>query len=251
MAGLVDFSDENAVKEYMENIQIEFMYGCHRERKEDSCFRLGEFLETFKKKFVESAKIYKDCCETWKSAPCCYKLGNFHMLGRGLVEKSKLKAYDCYRIACAQSNYEDHGKNDRIAAACCCKANLLSGDQTVREKFLDEVSRSDQASDNSLLYKEIIDSYSRACALRDAGGCNSLSLMYMNEFQGLPESKNFKLAAKFAEKACDLGKAMACHNLHIMYKRGDGVDKNLVKAKEFASRRDEIRRGGEALTFGG
>lgn len=251
MAGLVDFTKEEEVTEYLENIEVEYMYGCNRERNEDSCTRLGEFLETIKKRFVESAKVYKDCCDTWKSAPCCYKLGNYHMLGRGLVEKSEEKALHYYSIACAQDTYIDHGKNDRIAAACCSKASILYKNKEVREKYLQKISKDETQSDKqTLFYNELINSYQRACSLKDQLGCNVLSVLYMNDFEGRPNTKNLKLAAKYAEMGCDLGNAVACHNIHLMYRRGDGVDKNLTKSKEFAERRDEIHQGAESLSFG-
>ena len=244
MAGVVNFSDEEEVQEYLNNTEIEFMFGCHKEKNEDSCYRLGEFLETIRKKFHEAAGVYKMCCDTWHSSTCCYKAGQYHMLGKGGLEKSNLRAYNSYRTACRQKNYADQGKNDRIAAACCSMSILLTSDQQVQEEFLSTPSDIPQSE---RLYNEIRNSFERACNLRDAAGCNFLSQVYLSGF--LDKSKDFKLAAHYAEMACSLGEPRACHNLTIMYRRGEGVEKNLSKSEEFANRRNELMHGNAELAF--
>ena len=245
MAGVVDFTNEEEVKEYLNNIEIEYMYGCNKVRDENSCYRLAEFMETIRKKFREAAKVYKDCCSSFHSAPCCYKLGQFHMLGRGGLAKSKDEAYESYNMACEQENYTDQGKNDRIAAACCNKALLLSSEENIQERFLNSIGKSDSQNRNDLIFSEMVQAYERSCGLRDPSGCGFLGQLYLSGFK--EAHKNLELAAKYAQLACEYGEVRSCHNLAIMYKRGEGVVKDLDKSAEYAKRRDELIHGNMPL----
>jgi len=249
MAGVVDFTNEEEVKEYLNNIEIEYMYGCNKERNEDSCYRLGEFLDTIRKNFDGAAKAYKECCDSFRSAPCCYKSGQFHMLGKGRLSKSTLEAYECYKTACKQDKYTDQGKNDRIAASCCNMGLLMMSDEAVRQRFV-TANKLDDANDRDKtknILSTITKVFDRSCSLRDPSGCTYLSQLYMNGFQG--EGQDMKLAAKFGQAACELGDATACHNLMIMYRRGDGVVKDTEKSAKFGIRRDEILKGNSSLSF--
>ena len=247
MAGIVDFTNEEEVKEYLDNVEIEFMYGCNKEKNEDSCYRFGEFLDTIRKNFDDAAKTYKDCCDFFRSAPCCYKAGQFHMLGKGGLVKSTLEAYESYCTACAHEKYTDQGKNDRIAASCCNVGLLLTSDESVQQRFVQTNKLANDSDKSEKMFSAITEAFKRACAFRDASGCGFLSQLYMSGFEG--RFKDMKLAAKFAESACELGDARSCHNLTVMYRRGDGVKRDADKSDEFAKRRDEILRGNTSLNF--
>lgn len=62
--------------------------------------------------------------------------------------------------------------------------------------------------------------------------------------------KDWKLAASYAEKACELGDAPACHNLAIMHERGDGVPVDKKKAAELKARKEELIKGSVSMQFG-
>lgn len=244
MAGLVDFSDEEEVQEYLNNTEVEFMFGCHKEHQEDSCYRLGEFLETIRKKFTEAGTIYKECCTKYKNAPCCTKAGHFHMLGKGGLKESKLEAFKCYETACAQDTYTDQGKNDRLAIGCCNYGILLCDQEFVSDNK-EYLSRNNKENVKS----SIIDAFKRACSLQDRHGCTLLSQFYMSNY-GEDRTKSFKLSAQYAEKACELGDVRSCHNLSLMYTRGDGVEKDPKLAKKYAQLRDNYAKDALSLTFG-
>ena len=50
----------------------------------------------------------------------------------------------------------------------------------------------------------------------------------------------FDRGLPFAKRACDMGVASACHNLAVMYMRGDGVEKSLDWHKFYEARRNEL-----------
>ena len=50
-----------------------------------------------------------------------------------------------------------------------------------------------------------------------------------------------KKAFEFAEKACNLGSIYACVNVSIMYKRGDGVEKNQVESEKYKKKAVEMK----------
>ena len=247
MAGLVDFRNEEEVKEYLKNIEIEFMFGCHKEHDQDNCYRLGEFLQTMKKNFSEASKIYKNCCEQFENAPCCYKAGQFHLVGRGDLEESSTEAFKSFYVACTHDTYSDMGKNDAIAASCCNMGILLSQDDPNRENYMEILKNGKMASLS--VATAVLDSYTRACNLNDKIGCNLLSMLHLAGFEN-EVKQDYKLAAKYAEKACDLGEAKACHNLGLMFKRGDGVEQSDKRAMEFKTKYRDLIRGELSLQFG-
>nr|CAB3232471.1 cytochrome c oxidase assembly factor 7-like [Phallusia mammillata] len=249
MAGLVDFTNAEEVKEHLNNTEIEFMFGCHKENNQDSCYRLAEFLDTVRKNFTEAGSMYTSCCKKFSNAPCCYKAGQFHMLGKGGLVKSRVEAFKCYHTACSQKNYTDQGKNDTIAAACCNQGMLLAQDTENQESYIDYIKQTDGNDQKFSIVDDVLKSFTRACDLNDGIGCNLLSMYHMDGLQ-MKVPSNFKLAAKYAEKACDLGNPKACHNLALMYKRGDGVTQSDEKAMEIANRCRELVEGNVALTFG-
>lgn len=90
----------------------------------------------------------------------------------------------------------------------------------------------------------------KSCDQNDPMACHYLSGMYLT---GVPKNvadynphrpdKNANIeyliksdktqAFKFAQKACELGNMYACANVSMMYKRGDGVEKNADESKKF------------------
>lgn len=44
---------------------------------------------------------------------------------------------------------------------------------------------------------------------------------------------DMKQAFQFAKKGCELGNAFACANVSLMYKKGDGIEKNLDESKKY------------------
>ena len=52
--------------------------------------------------------------------------------------------------------------------------------------------------------------------------------------------KNSKKAAEIFEKGCDLGSMGCCHNLSVMYRKGDGIPKDENLATKFMNKAQDI-----------
>ena len=238
MTGLVDLENEEEVKEQLNSSEIQYMNSCNKERDEVICYQLAEFMEIARKNFYDAAEVYKKCCESFHFAPCCYKSGQFHALGRGGMTKSKEEAYECYKMACEQSNYVDRGIHDQRAASCNLQGLLLGGEPSIQLRFLKSIEKRESEHRNDLIFSEMMKIFERSCELKNSFGCGFLSQIYLLDFKEAP--KNFKSAAKYAHLACEYGEASSCHNLAIMYERGEGVVRDMVRSAEFAKRRNQL-----------
>ncbi|KAF1320319.1 hypothetical protein FI667_g12558, partial [Globisporangium splendens] len=64
--------------------------------------------------------------------------------------------------------------------------------------------------------------------------CNRVASMYLSATAKGPIQRNAPLAKRYLEKACDMNFAPACHNLAVMYKKGDeGVAQSEEKFEEY------------------
>ncbi|XP_055091246.1 cytochrome c oxidase assembly factor 7 isoform X2 [Symphalangus syndactylus] len=86
MAGMVDFQDEEQVKSFLENMEVECNYQCYHEKDPDGCYRLVDYLEGIRKNFDEAAKVLKFNCEENQHSDSCYKLGAYYVTGKGTVQ---------------------------------------------------------------------------------------------------------------------------------------------------------------------
>lgn len=50
------------------------------------------------------------------------------------------------------------------------------------------------------------------------------------------DKQDFSKAKKYFEKACDLKYGRGCNNLGVLYRDGQGVEKNLTKADQYISK---------------
>lgn len=121
MAGLINFEDENEVKQFLDNLGVEYSFQCYKEKDPEGklafavngaeklnrdrdwkvvstssfyhcdvcvffflgCQRLADYLEGVKKNYESTAQVLKHNCETNKHGESCYKLGAYHVAGKG------------------------------------------------------------------------------------------------------------------------------------------------------------------------
>ncbi|BAW42700.1 cysteine-rich protein H [Helicobacter pylori] len=65
------------------------------------------------------------------------------------------------------------------------------------------------------------------------------------------KEQDFSKARKYFEKACGLNNGRGCSNLGVLYKDGQGVEKNLTKAAYLYSKACELKEGDECGALGG
>ncbi|XP_026888004.2 cytochrome c oxidase assembly factor 7 isoform X1 [Electrophorus electricus] len=216
MAGLINFEDEKEVKQFLDNLGVEYSYQCYREKDPDACHRLADYLEGVKKNYDMTAQVLSHNCEVNGHSESCYKLGAYHITGKGGVTESLKTAYSCFVKAC-----NARGKKSVDA---CHNVGLLAHDGRAQEGGPDPVVARQY--------------YERACEGGFAPSCFNLSALYIQGLAGV--DKNMPLALNYAVRACELGHVWGCSNASRMYKLGDGTERDDGKAEELKNRAREL-----------
>ncbi|GAA8953161.1 hypothetical protein HpEKB34_02410 [Helicobacter pylori] len=76
-------------------------------------------------------------------------------------------------------------------------------------------------------FSKVKEYFEKACELNNGGGCNGLGVLY-KDGQGV--EKNLTKAAYFYSKACELNNGDGCGALGALYYNGDGVKQDSKKA---------------------
>ncbi|CAH1641789.1 unnamed protein product [Spodoptera littoralis] len=221
-----DLKQEEEVKEYIENLGIEYRFGCYKEQKPEVCHLLGDYLEAIKKDYDKAAKVFKSNCLDYKFGKSCLKIGNYTLVGRGREKGDHAEALKYFEKGC---EYNEPG-------ACLHAGLLLTA-----------------TGPGATIPRDVPKGYNylkKSCDQNDPMACHYLFGMYLTgvpknvaEFNPHNPEKNKnieyiiksdkKQAFQFAKKACELGHMYACANVSMMYKRGDGVEQNADEAKRF------------------
>ncbi|XP_078052205.1 uncharacterized protein LOC144478310 [Augochlora pura] len=211
MASLTNLKDPEEVKEYLKNLYIEYKFGCYSEKKPEVCHLLGDYEESIKLNNEEAAKIYKRTCDTMNYDRSCTKYGDFSLVGRG-CEKNGETAYKYMKRGCELNDPRG-----------CYHAGVLA---VTKDEF--EKDRAKQVADGMQMLQ-------KACDGNEERACFHLMGIYISGIKGYVE-KDFKKSYQFGMKCCDFGNPYACANLSLMYKNGDGVEKNEKISDSFKER---------------
>ncbi|MEQ2177370.1 Cytochrome c oxidase assembly factor 7, partial [Goodea atripinnis] len=212
MAGLINFEDENEVKQFLDNLGVEYSFQCYKEKDPEGnrrtlrltvrcffsgCQRLADYLEGVKKNFDSAAQVLKHNCETNGHSESCYKIGAYHVTGKG-------------------------GKKSIDA---CHNVGLLAHDGRALEGGPDVAVAQEY--------------YEKACAGGFAPSCFNLSALFIEgNSKGL--TPNMSQAFRYANRACELGHVWGCANASRMCRIGDGTEKDEKKAEELKNRAREL-----------
>jgi len=82
-------------------------------------------------------------------------------------------------------------------------------------------------------FSQAAELFRRACDGGERKGCHDLGLMY---FRGEGVTKDLHRAADLYKRACEAGGTGGCLDLGLMYLRGEGVPKDLNRAADFYKR---------------
>jgi len=225
MAGY-DLKNEEDVKLFLENLGIEYRFTCYHEKRADGCHLLGDYLESIKQDFKKAATVYRNNCDDYKFPRSCYKFGNYSLLGKGCT-KDEGRAYEYFQKGCENGS-----------PAACYHAGLMvtSPQMSIKKDF-----------PQGLKYLE------KGCEGNDKDSCYFASSLHFQFEKLIPV--NMKKAFELCYKACELGNVYACNNVSMMYKRGDGVEKNETLAAEFRKRaadmQDQHLEAQPEIKFGG
>lgn len=212
-----DFQKEEDVKEFLENLGIEYRFECFKEKKPDGCHRLGDYLEAIKKDFARACNVYKNNCDDNNHGKSCLKYANYRLVGKGST-MDKAEAHRYYRRGCE---------------AGCGKACFGVG--------LGLTSAKSGVTQN---VTEGLAFLSRACDMGTADGCYFASGLYITGREELP--RDLRRAFQFAVRACELKSMEACSNVALMYARGHGVKKDDAEAERYraivADHNEQLKR---------
>ncbi|XP_047539230.1 cytochrome c oxidase assembly factor 7 homolog [Vanessa atalanta] len=221
-----DLKREEEVKEFVDNLGIEYRFGCYKEKKPEVCHLLADYLEAIKKDFDKAAKVYKSNCMEYNYGKSCLKYGNYALIGRGREKSDPQEALKYFEKGCEL--------NDPTS---CLHAGLLL---TATGPAI-TVQRDVPKGYNYL---------KKSCDNNEAMACHYLAGMYLTGVPKNPKEYNphnpeknanidflikpdLKQAFQFAKRGCELGNVFACANVSLMYKKGDGVEQNLDESKKY------------------
>lgn len=207
-----NFAKEDDVKEYIENLGIEYRFSCYHEKSAEGCHLLGDYMEAIKKDFPAAASIYRMNCKERNFGLSCNKYGGYLLNGKG-CSVNKKEALEHFEKGCEVG---------------CAKACFGAG---VMEASSWENHQPDARS--SMSYFE------RGCDGNDPRACFHASGIYIKGTESIP--KNSERAFRLSEKACALGDARSCANVSIMYSRGEGVMRSEERAAEYKKAALDIR----------
>ncbi|XP_061539925.1 cytochrome c oxidase assembly factor 7 [Phycodurus eques] len=218
MAGLINFEDEKEVEQFLDNLGVEYSYQCYKDNDPEGCQRLADYMEGVKRNYEATAKVLKHNCDKHTHAESCYKLGAYHVTGKGGMSKCLRSAYSCFLRAC------NAGGKKSIDA--CHNVGLLAHDGRAIEGGAPDL-------DAARRY------YENACAGGFAPSCFNLSTLYI-EGNTKGVKPDMATALKYAKRACELGHVWGCANASRMYRLGDGTEKDDKKAEELKNRAREL-----------
>ncbi|KAK8405752.1 hypothetical protein O3P69_001917 [Scylla paramamosain] len=203
-----DMKKEDDVKEFLENLGIEYRFGCFSEKKPESCHLLGDYFEGVKKDFEKAAKVFRSNCDDSSYPKSCYKYANYNFLGKGCKQNMD-EAYSYYLKGCTAGDYDS-----------CLNGGLMC------------VSNTPTNAERPKDYNKGLELLDKACSGNNAFSCYYISGIFI---QGVKDNitKDMSKAFHYSMKACDLGNMYACANVSQMYRKGDGVEKDEAKSEEF------------------
>jgi len=241
-----DPQNEEEVKEYMDNIGIEYRFGCYSEKNPEVCFMLAEYLETFKRDYENAAKVFRSACDDYGHGRACMKYASYRFVGRGQsgTTASSTDALSYFEKGCKLGD----------ADSCMCAGQLLLSDEIKTSNAEQQVRKG-------------VDHLTKGCDLNNGDACLDLFDTYITGIKrpevsaestatkGSADSKPSTTEAKYiipkdtkkafsaVYKSCELKNWIACGNLSQMYARGDGTAKDTEKAEKYKKIAIELRGG--------
>ena len=82
----VDLKDSEEVADYIENLGIEYRFGCYHEKDPKACHLLGDYLESIKKDFSKALKLYMNNCDEYNHGHSCHKVAGYKYVGKACAK---------------------------------------------------------------------------------------------------------------------------------------------------------------------
>eukprot|EP00644_Phytophthora_capsici_P012585 jgi/Phyca11/113180/e_gw1.23.454.1 len=216
---MVKASDSSAaevkrVNQQLEERHYEFRSNCNDgDGDASACHSWGEWLAVVDKNYTDAAKMYELNCSKNGYPASCFNLGRLKLAGKG-AEQNDPEAFKLFEKACAEGH-----------AAGCHHVGFMRTQGIGCEKD----------------FAKGLAAFKEACERDDANSCNRVANMYLSPGLNSPIKRDIQQAKTYLEKACDANFAPACHNLAVMYKKGDeGIPKDQAKYNEYRSKTEKL-----------
>ncbi|XP_062583099.1 cytochrome c oxidase assembly factor 7-like [Saccostrea cucullata] len=211
-----DLRDANQVKEYLQNVLIEYQYSCFKEEDPTGCHRLGYFhgyVDKDKEDAKEKAKqIFKMNCEKYKFGQSCDSLAGMILHDKKyLTEKAdRDDIIKYFKLACDNHYY-----------TACKNLGVLMLDKNEMWKDYHDTKKG-----RELLHM--------ACEKKNVDSCYILQRLY--------SKKSPEKTLEYALKGCELDDGKSCVTAYQLYLKGFGVERNTELANFYKERASYIQR---------
>ncbi|XP_011505210.1 PREDICTED: cytochrome c oxidase assembly factor 7 homolog [Ceratosolen solmsi marchali] len=214
-----NFKNADEIKEFLNNIHIEYSYSCYSEHKPDGCHLLGDYFESVKRDFKKAASIYQNNCDNLDFPKSCNKFGLWSIVGKG-CEKNLQQAMKYLKKSCTLNEIQG-----------CVALGILT------------VSFPQIHNNNKdIVIEDGIKVLEKCCQEHNSEkACFQLSSTYISGIEDILE-RNMQKAYKYSLKACELGNYYACGNISQMHEKGEGVEKSPTLAETFRKKAADIEK---------
>lgn len=214
------WKNKDELKKFLDNLGIEYRYGCFEENNAESCHLLGDYLLSIDKARAKAARVYKSNCDDNKFGLSCDAFGRMATRGQGMDAPDYKLALSYFIKGCDFNDYRS-----------CYHGGQMVG---VTDKAVNKVIPPDPDMSMQMLKKACISG-------RIPMACTLVHSFYLKGFHGKPA--DLKLAAEFAQIACDQDEYIGCFNLSRMLHLGEGVSADQAKSSYYKERAKLIRKG--------
>ena len=162
----VDLTDEDQVQDYLDNLGIEYRFGCYQEKSPKSCQLLGEYFESITREFDKALQIFETNCSKNEHGPSCSKAGFYLASGNGGIQPDPVSfSFSTIFNALNALLFQDRGYDYLVKG---CEANygkscLLAG-MFHKTKFEQPIKTPKDLAKST-------EFFGRACDLEVANGC--------------------------------------------------------------------------------
>lgn len=214
------WKNKDELKKFLDNLGVEYRYGCFEENNPESCHLLGDYLLSIDKARLKAAQVYKSNCDDNKFGLSCDAYGRMAFKGQGMESPNSRLALEYFMRGC-----------DLNEPRSCYHGGQMLG---VIDKHLNKTIPPNPDKSLEMLNK--------ACESgKSPQACTLIHSFYLRGCHDKPA--DLAKAAQFAEIACEQDEAMACFNLSRMYHIGDGVKADQEKSEYFRKRYKDITNG--------
>lgn len=177
------------------------------------CHSLAEFYQLMKNDYDQAAKLFADNCDPpagashRRYAPSCFSIASMYLSGQPKLDVAKAMEY--FDKACVAGSNE----------ACY---NLAVMYRRGMKGVSPDVDRAEKY-------------YDQSCSAGNAKSCFGVAALSM-------QKKESGRALHYFEKSCLLGYPWGCSNAVVMLTNGDGVPKDLERAKRLRELGEDLSR---------